>query len=236
MPLPKEISPNPLLASTVELRITTGLEPGRLFSKLYPFVADEFPEMKPGQVSNDIKKADPERFKYAADFVVRNENYSLSISDNSIAFENVNEYSLWGNYFPFIKTQLSKLFATNIIKEINRVGVRYVSVFPDSLNDILEYQPKYSFADYEQQDFSFIRTTLKIKDIKIHLQIFKNAKVEKNDIVKNGCAFDIEAYSKMFKQPDESIFSIINTLHEEQKILFFKLLKPSFVSSLNPKY
>ena len=176
--------------------------------------------------------------KFSADYILKNEDFSLSFGAGAIAFENVSEYKLWKNYFPFIKSQLNKFFALNIIDKISRIGVRYASVFNgnNKIEEALNFIPKIPIDDYEQS-FGIMRLDFKKAGYNFHVQLANNAKVKKNNKSLSGVYIDIDSSYTETLQPNNDILRIIDELHTEGKILFFtKLIKPSFLETLNPKY
>lgn len=244
MALPKEISPNPLITSTVEIRFSSSVNEEDVLNVFYPVFSKNFPKIKEkDRIPKELKNKRPE-FKYIADYILLNEDYSLSIGANSIAFENVGTYHLWENYFSMIKTNLNILSELNIVKEINRIGVRYASIFEnkEDITDVLNVDFELKFDGYTQ-DVQSLRTDFNKGDIKLHIQIAKNAKFEKNenDVVKTieGLYVDIDASSEknMPNKLGDEFYTLIDTLHKEQKTFLFEtLMKKEFLQSLNPKY
>jgi uncharacterized protein (TIGR04255 family) len=236
MKLPKEIKPNPLVTSTVEIRFHLNIEKTKLLPLVYKKFQNELPNLNETVIPKQIKELDPQ-FKYSPDFVLSNNDFSLSFGINVLSFENVDEYKLWGNYFPFIVNSLKGFYEFNIITQIERIGVRYVSVFDrtEKISDVINSVPTLPFNDYNQK-FGVFRCDLIRDEVNLHLQIADNVKVIKNTRVLSGSCIDIDAFYGNKLNPDEKVFEIIDKLHLQQKEVFISLLKKSFLDSLTVIY
>lgn len=234
MQLPVEISPNPLVISTVELRFTSTLNEESVLPTIFPIFSKELPSLSNSKIPRELANSD-EVFKYSPDFTLSNESYSMSISNRVISFENVNEYTLWDNYFSFIKKQLKTLFELNIITTIERIGVRYGSIFDDSFDQILRFNPTFSIDGYDES-LVHNRTEFKKNNITLTLQIAKAAKIIRNSKTQIGTLIDIDASYTNGPEFKDDIFQLIDELHTAEKTLFFELLQPDYLKNLNPKY
>ena len=238
MSLPKKISPNPLVTSTVELRFVSGLGDGQLLSRIYPTFSQEFPKLINGQIPTQIKKLQPQ-FQFAPDHIMSNDEYSISFGNSAISFENIISYPLWDNYFAFIKKQLIKLFELKLFVRIDRVGIRYASILSGVTipSQALKYIPAISIDGYNNEEFELFRTNLKKSNYNFHLQVARNAIVTKQGISKSGLYIDIDASVTMPLQPDLSAILIyLENLHMEQKAMFFEIIRPEYLNTLNPEY
>lgn len=239
MSLPIQISPSPIVTSTVELRIKSNLSTHQIFSLIFPKVEKRLPTVVANPIANQINMiAANDQLKYLPAYILSNAEYSLSIGENVVSFANVNEYTLWQRYFAFINETLTILFSIGYISDIERIGVRYASLFNNILdiNEILKYKPSLNIEGYEEK-FHHFRGDLKIRDFNFHVQLFNNARAQKNNALISGAVIDIDASYTADLKPSNNVFSIIDELHHEEKVLFFeKIVKEDFIQSLNPKY
>lgn len=236
MKLPLEISPNPLVSSTVEIRFISELEKLKLFPLVYQKFQNFLPNLNENIVPKQIKELDPQ-FAYSADYILSNNDYSLAFGINVISFENVNDYKLWGNYFPFIKESLTRFFELGIIKYIDRIGVRYGSVFDknEDVSKVITYLPAVPIDGYEQK-FGLFRCNLIKDEFNFLLQIADNVKVTKSNKLMSGTYIDIDGSYTNRIEPNKEVFDIIDNLHQQQKEVFFNLLKKSFLDTLTLTY
>lgn len=236
MPLPREIIPNPLIGSTVEIRYNSDIDKKKLLSLVFTQFQNELPTLTHSSIPEQIKALDP-NFQFSPDYILSNEYYSLSFSSKVISFENTSDYRLWSNYFPFITTCLKKFYSLGIIKYIDRIGVRYASVFENapSISSVIRETPIIQFENYKQK-FGLFNCDLSNDRINIHLQIAGNAAITKNNRIRTGSLIDIDAFLMKKIEPNEEVFTIIEELHQEEKKLFWELLSDSFKEKLNVKY
>ncbi len=236
MKLPIEISPNPLVTSTIEIRFLSSLSSQKIFPIVYQSFSEDLPNFEHINIPNEIRQKNLQ-LKYLPDYTLLNEDFKLSFSNNVLSFENVGEYKLWGQYFPFISKSISIFLELGIIEKIERIGVRYASVLvnTDGVNDVLNSIPTTNIEGYEQK-FEQYRSNFIIDEINLFLQIFNKANTKKNDIEISGVYIDIDASITNEINPDNKIIESIEKLHSIQKKLFYSLLKPEYIASLNPKY
>ena len=239
MNLPSQISPNPLINSMIEIRFESSLSQEEVLPTLFPIFSKDFPKLKERRIPIAIKEQDID-LRYAANYVFSNEKYSIFIDSNVIGFENANnDYQLWTNYFPIIKENVNTLMNLNIISKIERIGVRYSSLFENinSFSDILKIDIQFPYPDYAKSDYVF-KTQLKKDNIILLLQLVQNATVKQNDKSRTGILIDIDASisDDIENSTNEQIFHLIDQLHYEEKKLFFSLINESFLATLNPQY
>ncbi|WP_333878366.1 TIGR04255 family protein [Flavobacterium sp.] len=237
MRLPKSISPNPLFITTIEIRFLSSLTKAELLQKMVLAFSDEFTNLEQSKIPEELKQQE-KKFKYAADYMLSNDDYILSFATNSISFEHSSEYKYWETYSTFIKKSLEKIFKLGFIEKIERCGVRYGSIL-DGLTDpsiALIDLPKLEINGL-QSEFGGFQSVFKTDTSNLFLQITPNAKISKQHEERRGLYIDIDSsYSKEL-EPNQEVFDIIDKLHKDQKELFFGLLKEEFVvKNLNPQY
>jgi len=91
-----------------------------------------------------------------------------------------------------------------------------------------------SLSNNYSQEMNLFRSLLKVDEVDLLLQIARSAKVQKREKSFSGLLIDIDASTKSIDE--NKIIDIIDSLHTEQKKLFFGLLKPDFINTLNPTY
>jgi len=236
MDLPIEISPNPLVISSIELRFSSQVNTNTLFPSIYNSFSKILPNFEPNYIPPDEKKNNP-KLKYAPDYTLSNESYKLSFSNYVLIFEHINEYLFWRNYFPFVSNCITSFFKIVQTDFIDRIGVRYASVLDKTggASQVLNSVPTLILDNYIQK-FENYRSIIKIDKLNLLLQIFDNAKAVKKDHNISGVYIDIDASFNEKISPGPEILDIIDKLHQEQKKLFFSLLKSEYIKTLNPKY
>jgi uncharacterized protein (TIGR04255 family) len=236
MKLPVEISPNPLVTSTIELRFSTQLSSNDLFPVVYKAFLEILPKLELSNLPPDIKSSN-QQFKFAPDYILSNDSYKLSFSNTVLSFEHVSEYQFWKNYFPFVSKCIDIFFGIVKVDFIERIGVRYASVLDktENANQVLISVPGIGLEGYEEK-FEHYRSIIKANKFNLLLQVFENAKAVKKDQTISGVYIDIDASFEDKIEPDGDVLEIVDQLHSEQKKLFFSLLKEGYIQTLNPKY
>ena len=235
MTLPKKISPNPLIITTIELRFISDLNSTLILPTVLPVFSSELPNFAPSKIPQEFKSQ--EQFKFSPDFSLNNENFTVGFSNNAIIIEIKGDYPFWNSYFNFVKNQLDKLFKLNLVRKIVRIGVRYGSILSAAENGrtMLKYNPLFNIKGFEE-NLVLIRTDLKKNEKNLHLQIAKNAKVLRNNETKTGTLIDIDASYTETIDVNEHVYHYIDELHSEEKSLFFELLTDEYLQQLNPEY
>lgn len=236
----KEIKPNPLITSTVEIRFISDLKEEEVLGVFFKIYGEQFPNITHRGIPKELKQFQPE-LEFLTDYILSNDDFSISISNKSIAFENIGEYKLWPSYFQTIKECLMLLNSLGVIRSITRIGMRYISLFDVivPIKESLNLNFVISYNNY-QQDSEHFKLRLNKGDISIFLQVSQNAKGIKTEtkIEKNGLHLDIDA-SQIHNLPQtisDELFDNINALHTEEKSLFEFLILDSFLKKLEVKY
>lgn len=241
MKLPKEISPNPLISSSIEIRFSTDLPKHSLLSFFFESFGSTLPVISQGNVPKQIRDLEPQQFEFAPDYILSNDHYSMSFSDNVVLFDNVGDYKLWGNYSKFVYECVQKLIQQGIFKSITRIGLRYVSIFEfpeNQVNTVLKKIPLLDFDGFSE-NLSLVNTVLHRDNLSLRVQLIPAANVKRGDVSKTGIVIDIDA-STMTDQVDlsvDEVIRVIELLHSEEKNLFFNhILNPSFVDTLEKNF
>lgn len=237
MKLPIEISPSPLITTTIEIRYVSTLESSQIFPLVYSAFMSELPNVEQNKLPLQLRQME-KNLKYVPDYILSNESYKLSFSGCVLSFENTGDYKLWGSYFPFVSKCFETFFKLIDIHFFERIGVRYGSVLDktEGINQVLNFVPSIGVEGYNQK-FESYRSNLEIDNVNLLLQIKDNANLvntKKGSI--SGLYIDIDASILNKMNPDEDILKLIDKLHFEQKRLFFSLLKSEYIKTLNPKY
>jgi uncharacterized protein (TIGR04255 family) len=237
--LPKKITDH-LLITAVEVRFTSSYSVEDIPTIFFPIFKDEFPKIQklfntqPVGAMAFAPSVGPQ-----ADIAFYNEKFSISIGVASITFGCNGDYLGWGEYQSLIKQTLQRIEPLGIAKSIDRIALRYGSVFeqPKTLEGALNIHPILQQEDWKQQ-VAFSVVKLDKEDFTIVLQLGNSIKALSRTKAFEGMYVDIDvSMSKSLAQSfSGQLFSQIDRLHTLEKELFFSLLKPEFLASLNPQY
>ena len=238
MNLPISIEPNPLISTAVELRFNSNLTSDQVLQTFYPKLIASLPNF----TSNDIPgvlKEQPE-FSSSADYTFANDKFSVSVGKSVVSFQNLNGYHFWKSYFSFIKDKLLELNSLNIVQEITRIGLRYISIldgtknFEDALNINFSLPEQIGFRSTGKHH----RVQFQKDNITIFIQLWEGAKATRLDKKLEGLYVDADVaiIDKLPQKIGDELFSNIDKIHSIEKEVFYSLLKPEFLKTLNPKY
>jgi uncharacterized protein (TIGR04255 family) len=236
-PFPKEISPSPIVSATVEIRFVSDLKEGEVLDFFYRHFSTILPKAKGNQppLPLPVFKTLSPQFKYWADYILNNDEYSMSIGRNIVGFGIKRDYTLWSNYYQFVKNCIEKLFSSNRVKKIERIGIRYINVFQNenSIEGFLDsgLRLPYPESGYSLENERF-STNATRDDVNILLQVAEKAQIKKDDnTTVKGVLLDVDAFQNQNLPTtfEENVINIIDKLHQEAKTIFFLSLNSDYV-------
>lgn len=248
--LPKKITPDRIRESVVQVFFNSHLpfEPlvgymHRLFLH-HGFEYTNRP-IRQFPINPELMPVDPSTFEIALlpQHFFFNEEIKIQLhQNNSLIFNCTNNYIGWSKYFGVIDNLVTELYREKLISNFTRAGIRYISEFANI--DILE---KVNFG-FETSVINkpISNGTFRVEWVDSPHTIIVNlgSKLPINSlIVADGTKvefvslIDIDVINQEF-EPCESnqILLTIDNLHQNQKKVFFGLLKQEFLNSLNPEY
>jgi uncharacterized protein (TIGR04255 family) len=241
MKLPALISPCPLIEAVLDVRFETQVLSGAVFGYVYQLLRDKFPTAieLPGAVISSQHRALIPALMYQPQYRLENNDFAVLIGPQSLSIGMRGEYPGWLRLRPGFLETMTRIARSDLILRASRFGLRYINFFPQQ--DIFA-SLKLSVSKSGQQlkgDATFFRIALpEERGCKLLLQIGKDM-VLPGPPSRVGSIIDIDAFAD---QPqtrtnfEESIKSFLETAHLAEKELFFDLLKPEFLQTLNPIY
>ncbi len=232
--IPKKITPDPIVDSIVELRFTSSIPKEAVIGQLLNILLPRYPQVRNHNIPEEIRQKD--EFRYAVELTLLNSFFSVGIGINVITFNCVNGYKGWNIYFEEIKYVLTLINNESIFSSIERIGIRYINFFKDILNITKFLDLNVQFHDqeiYQIQQTIFI-TQLSRNDFSHRLQVSENAIL--NESI-NGSLVDIDtSTTDVPANIGDDLYKLIKRTREEERLLFFNLLKSDFIEQFNPEY
>jgi uncharacterized protein (TIGR04255 family) len=161
---------------------------------------------------------------------------SLRLALNSFYIAIQGNYIGWASYKQHIKQVLEIIYNFNLIINLRTVQLKYSSFFVgDKTEDfLLELRAANNNLNSTKH---YIRTEWAHDDkINVILQISNNVNLTESGNVTSGSLIDIDANIMTEDFNISSLMNYLEKLHSVEKEIFFSLLKPSFLKSLNPEY
>lgn len=240
MQLPRRIHPDPIVESTVEIRFDTLIDRNAVFGVLYYALRDQFPTVEPLpvlQLPEQIRDADP-LFAHQPQYRLANANYQVQIGFNVLSISIQSAYPGWATFSEMIQNIYTKLAPLGVIGTVRRLGVRYISFFEGDIFGNLRL--KLTVPGYEQGGFPTVcRFELPSGPYVNALSLANQTTFRRvnSDIALTGSIIDIDT-SLTGELTDffHTMPTLLNQAHQSEKELFYNLLTPEFLTSLNPEY
>jgi uncharacterized protein (TIGR04255 family) len=236
--LPREIVPCPIIDAVIEIRFKSDLFSNAVFGVIYNVLKSEFqnPEKLPIlQIPEQLRDIDP-NFKFKPHYKIQNQTSIIQIGPDVLSISSPIPYIGWDAYSLCINKYLQIIISLNVISEVSRLGMRYISFFQSDIFQSINLNVEINDKRHNCHN-SLFRTELQSGTFTNTLQIANNVTQVINNQTKIGSVIDIDT-NKMYNGKDflTSYSTEIQNAHLEEKQLFFGLLKPDFLKSLNPVY
>lgn len=239
IPIPKKITPCPIKEAVIELRFDSDLMIELILGSLYNLIKDDFPSFPVSLPITNLPRAIREKnqkLNYIPHFEFKNGDYILRLSPRAISICSKDIYKGWSSYFNFSRNVFFKIQNANIVKEPERLGLRYVSFF-NNINIFEKIDAEFRIYGNSMIDTkSVLRSEFEIDIFTCILQVTNNALLNSpNSAQEKGSTIDIDMITRNdFKLID--LESIIDNAHTLEKQVFFNLLSDSFLKELQPEY
>jgi len=159
----------------------------------------------------------------------------LRIMDDRLIFNSNGTYCGWKDFSQSIQNIVKNLYFEGLLGEFNWVGLRYVSEFEKiQVFEKLIWGFQYDWHSVKSVNTSF-RTEWLDESDHVIVNLVNNAQRESDFY----SLVDIDINYAIGLQPStpvETLFEHIERLHDKEKTVFFGLMKPDFLESLNPIY
>lgn len=239
MRIPNKITPCPIVEAIIELRFNSILPDDAVFGVIYNVFRNEYGKVEKLpilQLPDNIRSQEP-NLVYKPHYKLHKDDFIIQIGPKVISFANIREYVGWNVFSQKVLEGIQKVSNLDIIRTIKRFGLRYINLFED-LNICKKSTLKLQLGETElsEKDVN-LTVALKTGDFLSKLIVLNNAEVQLNLEKKTtkGSLIDIDvALEKENKL--ESIIDIVENAHSEEKKMFFSILAPEFLETLNPEY
>lgn len=233
MQIPISIEPDLLKDSIVEIRFNSEIDfsliPGLLYTKLgergFKFTGG-FQPLK--GVPQQLIVEPPPLPSFS------NEVITCRLMGNSIIFNIKAKYIGWASYFSEIKSVMIAIDNLKIIQSYSRVGLRYINV----LRDTNVYEKVVEDLRINLKSFKNVATNIKTdivdESFRVKLNLGNDFRIQENNELVSVIDIDVIREERMLNL--NSLFDIINKAHSKESEVFFSILRPEFLKTLNPKY
>lgn len=234
MNLPKNINPCPIVDALLEVRFTSKINANAVFGLIYSVLQKEFQKVETLPILQlpDVVRASDPNLKYKPYYKISNENFVIQIGPDVISISSFPKYLGWELFSKIIFDALTKIESVGIINVIERIGIRYINFFETNIFEKVNLKVCIGKDDILYKN-TIVRTEIEQGEFSSTLQVANNAIING----KLGSIIDIDTFvtknlDVFFSRKTE----LINAGHLKEKELFYSLLKPEFLNTLNPTY
>ena len=185
-------------------------------------------------------------------FLTHDERFRIDVDGNSITFNSAGIYPGWSAFRDVFQRSIKPLFDHSVIGPIQRLGIRYINQFDqvrifEKINVSVEIggniPPNHRQqvrAEFEQEGFRVILTMVNGYPVEPTLNRATTIGTEFSE--QPGEVFSlidvdvIQLFDTNQPISYENLLSNLEAAHNEEKTIFFSLLKSDFLQSLNPVY
>ena len=240
MELPKKIDPCPIVEAVVEIRFESNFPKEAVFGILYNVIKTKFQaveELPILQLPGNILANDP-KLTFKPHYRLKKDNFILQIGPRVVSLSSVSPYSGWKVYYEELKDFIDKINSSEVISNVFRLGIRYINFFEDiNIFESLELKI-FKEGNPILNDKMFFNTIHEEDKYSCDLKIQSaDSVVIGGGNPQKGSIIDIDIFMDKVEIPVlNSEESLISEGHNIEKRIFFELLSPSFLETLNPQY
>jgi uncharacterized protein (TIGR04255 family) len=236
----KSISPDPVISAVVELRFESDVPKEAVYGVMYNALNKLCPESTalPIMQFPEAVRAKAPELRWKPWYQLSGNGLDLQIGPEVIGMncDCSTGYMGWSKFSKHVSHILSCIETTNLVKNITRIGIRYISFFEqvnifEKLKLTIHREGKF-FCDDQTIFTTLLREGQFIQKIQLNNDVELTTPVHH----KKGSTFDIDTFQMTKNLSFEKVHQIIEDGHAHEKKLFFSLLTDDFLNSLNPTY
>jgi uncharacterized protein (TIGR04255 family) len=243
MKIPKKINPDHLKDTLVQILFNSATPPELVLGQFNIIMKDTLKFVAASPKKREVKVNESEGIILESlergYFLDSLEEVKVDIGPNNLVFNMYKGYIGWEKFFPLISSTLTKLFESDLIKDINRIGLRYISQFDNTdLFDNINVNSSVNIPG-NKLEATQIRNEYTDQNFRIILTLINRIKLFQGNVNQdiNSSVIDVDVI-QLFSEMNNSrdALKAIDDGHYKQKVTFFSLLTPSFLETLNPEY
>lgn len=237
--LPIRITPCPIIEAIFEVRFVPSQPWENIAGLLYARIREKYPEQKKlslMEVPAELLRQQPAWLHqpliqfFGTDFMVQigHQMVGLAIKPHHYpGWERIREELIW---------LIDRLKEADFMQETERIGVRYIDFIEGNLFSKLNLNLQVG-SQAVITEHTDIATIMKKEKLTIRLAASNAAIIGTGDSTKTGSVLDIDGwYGALDADLFENGIELFTSAHHIIKRLFFELMKPDYLRSLNPEF
>lgn len=238
MKLPKSINPCPIVEAVIEIRFDTIVPQNAVFGIIYNGLKSLL-EVEPTnlpilQIPENIRLNDSS-FKFKPHYEFKKGDDVIQVGPDVLLYSIGHNYRGWDESSNDIYRLLEEVFNLKFIKNINRLGLRYINFFEEEIYDSINIDINLN-GEPINYNKTILNTSFNHGTFSSTLRISNISKVNNKD----GSIIDIDTYCDLELPVEddinEKVVKLIEEGHLEEKKLFYSLLKKEYTDKIEVKY
>jgi uncharacterized protein (TIGR04255 family) len=236
--IPLQISPNPVVEATLELKFESAVPVGTIFGIIYSKFQATYPQTSPLPILNvpeEIRAADP-NFRHQVLYKLSNAVYDIQVGNDVIAIHSNKGYVGWNAFYEEISKFFAAIVESKVVKKPLSLTIRYVNFFNIDIFPEIDFELRLFNKNHKSPNLTIRSERLENGLIEIlHVSNAANMQIAPNDF-RPGSLVDIAVIDNNIDNVFADYPEIANCIHTREKNLFFGLFKNKFIESLSPVY
>jgi len=237
--LPLKIEPCPIVEAVLELRFVTQESWRTLPGLFFANIRDRFPEQADlplASVPEEVRRSEP-AFRFQPLVRFSNSQFFVQLGPQVVSLvTKTDAYPGWAAVETEITWLLQRLKIIGFISEAERLAARYINFFDFDIFPKLLLEVRTGGKHLKGADLS-IATVLRQEPLVARLQVANRAFLGAGTRPRHGSVFDLDVWVRALDfDLFENGLQKFREAHHLEKQIFFGLLKPDFLATLNPVY
>lgn len=237
--LPSKIAPCPIVEAVLELRFITQESWRTLPGVFFNSIRDRYPEQSDLPLANvpeDVRRSEPAfRFQPLVRFV--RDDFFIQLGPQVVSLVTTTDaYPGWAAIETEITWLLREIKKIGFISEAERLATRYINFFDFDIFPKLSLEVTAGEKQLAGAELS-IATVLRQEPLIARLHVANRAFMKGTSQPRHGSVFDLDVWVRSLDfDLFENGLEKFREAHQLEKEIFFGLLKPDFLATLNPVY
>jgi uncharacterized protein (TIGR04255 family) len=236
--IPREITPCPIIEATCELRFEPTVPADAVYGSAFielSKIAGKGLRLPILDLPPELRETDP-NLRFQPHYRFTADGYYVGLGPRAISVQLNGRYPGWGRFSRMVKSPIEALSASGVISSVGRIGLRYISFIEGDVFAKTDVEVRINDRSVSARETSVsmviehrFQHLIRIrKDVTVRASFDKQARY--------GSVVDIDTFTVNPKAGMKSFDDFLHEAHIDEKLIFFGMLKPDFLRTLNPKY
>ena len=241
--VPVRLERDPIVEAVFEFRFQGAMPAAAevLQGAVYPKVSDRFPKVQRTPFSQFSGLLDDPNLRYQPRLLLIGDNLRVHLGDRAIALVSVKPYVGWKAFRPLILEVLKLVIASKVVKEPERISLRYMNLLEADTNakqfSLVHYSATLGRAKYNlSEHLTFTRTEIEKDGLISIVELGANSMIETPAGSAKGLFLAVDS---IYNSPPNFLTDPephVEKVHNVEKSVFFDVLTDSTIEAMGPKW